>query len=489
MTKKVSVIGAGFAGLSGAAYLAQKGFEVTLFEKNNQPGGRCRVWEQDGYRFDMGPSWYWMPEVFEEFFQNFGFKASDFYELERLSPSYRVFFQDEHVDMPSDPGELNSLFDKLEPGSGKRLTAFLKDAAYRYQTALKDYVKRPSHSIWEFMELNLMIKAFRMKLFSPVRKEISRVASNPKLVSILEFPVLFLGSTPANTPALYSMLNHADMALGTWYPKKGMAEISKAFYQVALKQGVKFRFNEEVKEIKVKENKVQALVTSTGIYQTDVLLAAGDYHHVEQQLLEKQHRVYDEKYWESRTMSPSSLLFYLGIDGQVPNLLHHNLFFDEDFNAHAKEIYDTPKWPQKPLFYVCAPSKSDSTVAPPGCENLFVLIPLAAGLEDNEQKREAIYNLVMDRLEQKSGTEIRSRVKLKRSYCVSDFEADYHAYKGNAYGLANTLMQTAFLKPKMKSSKLSNLYYTGQLTVPGPGVPPAIISGSIAANEIEKDFK
>lgn len=486
MAKKTIVIGSGFAGMTAAAYLAKAGYEVHVYEKNEGPGGRCRLWNTDKFVFDMGPSWYWMPEVFEQFFNDFGKTAADFYSLIRLDPSYRVFFDSEHIDIPAAIAELKVLFEEREKGSGAKLQKFLDDAAYKYETALKDYVNRPSHSITEFLELHLLIKAFKMNLFSPIRKEVQSVVKDTKLAAILEFPVLFLGATPQKTPALYSMMNHADLALGTWYPMGGMHELAQGFYKTALSVGVQFHFNAEVKSIQIQGNKAVGITVNGQEITADFVVGAGDYHHIEQHLLPATHRTYSDKYWESRTMSPSSLLFYLGVSTQIPGLLHHNLFFDEDFELHAQEIYEKPKWPHKPLFYACVPSKTDPSVAPEGMENLFLLMPLAPGLEDNEEQREYYYNLIMERLEKRCGMPIRDKVIVKRSYCLDDFKSDYHSYKGNAYGLANTLLQTAFLKPKMKAKKVKNLLYAGQLTVPGPGMPPTIISGRLVAEEIQK---
>lgn len=489
MSKKVAVIGSGFAGMSAAAYLAKKGFDVSLYEKNEGPGGRARLWEKDGFVFDLGPSWYWMPEVFEKFYNDFGYKTADFYQLDRLDPSYRVYFEENHIDIPATLEALYTLFETKEKGSGMRLEKFLKDASYKYTTAMNDYVNRPSHSIFEFMELHLLIKAFKMNLFSPIRKEVKQVVSDAQLTAILEFPVLFLGATPANTPALYSMMNHADLTLGTWYPQGGMHEISKAFMKVATDAGVKFYFNQEVTAINIKGNKAQSITTNQSEFEVDFVVAAGDYHYIEQHLLPATHRRYTQKYWDNRTMSPSSLLFYLGVNKKVAGLLHHNLFFDEDFNVHAHEIYTAPQWPSKPLFYACVPSITDEKVAPDGMENIFLLMPLAPGLEDSEEMRSHYFKVMIERLEQKTNTSLKNNIIVNRSYCLSDFKNDYHSFKGNAYGLANTLKQTAFLKPAMRSNKVSNLLYAGQLTVPGPGVPPAIISGRMVANEASAFLK
>lgn len=487
MKKRIVVIGSGFAGLTAASYLAKAGHDVTLLEKNQHTGGRASVWQDKGFTFDMGPSWYWMPEVFEEFFADFGQKASDYYELKRLDPGYKIEFKNnQSIIVPAQLEALKQAFEEREKGSGARLEAFLKDAEYKYHTAMADYVSRLSNSFTEFLEPKLMIKALQLNLFSSLRKAVRKEFKDPLLVSLLEFPVLFLGSTPDKTPALYSMMNYADLVKGTWYPMGGMYEIVKGFTGVAIKAGVKILCDHEVTAINTKDNRIVSVATKHGVIETDAVISGADYRHTEQVLLNKDTRVYSNDYWEKRTMSPSALLYYVGLNKKVDGLLHHTLFFDEDFEDHAKEIYENPRWPKRPLFYMSAASKTDPSVAPEGSENLVFLIPLAPGLEDSDEEREKYFNIMMDRLEQRVGQTLRDSIVVKRSYAMRDFEKDYHSFKGNAYGLANTLMQTAFLKPKIKSSKIKNLLYTGQLTVPGPGVPPAIISGRIAAKEMNR---
>ncbi|MEL6672204.1 MAG: phytoene desaturase family protein [Bacteroidota bacterium] len=487
--KNVIVIGAGFAGLSSAALLAQAGYSVKILEKNDQAGGRARRWSKDGYTFDMGPSWYWMPDVFDAWFGLFGKKVSDYYELKRLDPSYRVYFgDDDYVDVPAELEDLVALFESYEPGSGPKLREFLDQAAYKYKVGMGEYVFRPSHNIWEFLDFRLLRESVRIQMFQSMSKHVRKYFTNSRLIKILEFPVLFLGATPENTPALYSMMNHADLSLGTWYPKGGMHKIVEGMVAVAEEQGVEIILDTEVEKIEVVDGKAKQIFTSRGTYEADLIVANSDYQHTDQRLLESPWRTYSSQYWDKRTMSPSSLLFYLGVNKKLDKLKHHTLFFDEDFQLHAEEIYTDPKWPTKPLFYVSATSMTDPSGAPEGCENVFVLIPLAPGLTDSEEQREKYYHMVMERLEKLTGQEIRSHVVLKRSYAMKDFEKDYHSFKGNAYGLANTLFQTAFFKPKLKSKKVSNLYYTGQLTVPGPGVPPSLISGQVVAQEIMKDY-
>ncbi|MCL4115721.1 UNVERIFIED_CONTAM: hypothetical protein GTU68_056551 [Idotea baltica] len=480
--KKVVVIGGGFAGLSAASYLAQGGLDVTLIEKNDSLGGRCRSFEAKGFVFDMGPSWYWMPDVFEKFYSDFGHEASDFYKLVRLDPSYKVVFEDDQIDLSANYQQLKQQLEQYQPGVGEHLDKFLKDAKYKYEVGMGEYVQKPSLSITEFFRWKILNSFLKMDLFSSISSEIRSKFKNPKLVQLLEFPVLFLGAKPQNTPALYSLMNYADIMLGTWYPMGGMAEIPRAMETIAREQGVKIVLNSPVDSFEFTGSKINKVITKSATYIVDHVISTADYHHTETHLLPAKYRSYNDKYWESRTMAPSSLLFYLGIDKKVEGLQHHNLFFDTDFGKHASEIYDTPDWPENPLFYVCCPSKTDPSVAPLDGENIFVLIPLAAGLHDNEEERENIFSLVLERLQNKIGQDLSHNIIYKRSFCVNDFKSEYNSFKGNAYGLANTLMQTAFLKPKMKSKKVDNLLYAGQLTTPGPGVPPSLISGEVAAN-------
>lgn len=485
--KKVIVIGAGFAGLAAASVLAKEGFGVTVLEKNDQPGGRARVWEKDGFRFDMGPSWYWMPDVFENYFALFGKKPSDYYQLKRLNPGYRVYYgKGDAIDVPASMTELEAMFEHEEPGSSAGLRKFLQQAEYKYRVGMGEYVFRPSHSITEFIDLNLIRKSMSMQLLTNMSRHVRQYFKNPRLIKLLEFPVLFLGAAPKDTPAMYSMMNYADLALGTWYPMGGMNEIVKAMVAIAEELGVKIQTDTKVTKLNVRNGKVQLIETTKGDFTADMVIAGADYQHVDQSLIEPSHRNYTSKYWDKRTMSPSSLLFYIGLDKKISGVQHHNLFFDEDFDRHAHQIYASPQWPDKPLFYVSCPSATDPTVAPEGCENLFFLMPVAPGLTDDESTREKYFDLMIDRFEAITGQSIRHNIVVKRSYAHADFISDYHSFKGNAYGLANTLKQTAFFKPAMRAKHISNLLYTGQLTVPGPGVPPALISGQVAAAEALK---
>ncbi len=490
MNKKVVIIGAGFAGISAATKLASEGYEVTVLEKNDHAGGRARKFAADGFTFDMGPSWYWMPDVFEKYFQQFNASASDFYDLVRLDPSYRIFFgAGDTLDLPANLEAMYQLFESLEPGSSVQLKKFLKEAKYKYDVGINDLVYKPGKSIFEFADMRIAKGALKLHIFQSFSSYVRKYFKHPKIIQLLEFPVLFLGAMPQETPALYSLMNYADINLGTWYPMGGMHKVVEGMVALATSKGVQFQYNTTVEQITVVGNKCSGVITNTGYLQADAVIGGADYHHVEQQLLPEGFRTYSEAYWNKRVMAPSSLIFYLGVSTPLKGLQHHNLFFDRPFDAHAQEIYKNPQWPTNPLFYVSCPSKTDDTVAPKGAENLFVLIPVAPGLEDNDATRERYYNLVMERLEQLTSQSIREHVVFKRSYAHADFIQDYNAFKGNAYGLANTLKQTAILKPSIRSKKIKNLYYTGQLTVPGPGVPPSIISGQVVANEITNSIK
>lgn len=491
MPHSVIVIGAGFAGISAATSLAQKGYKVKVLEKNSMAGGRARLFHAEGFKFDMGPSWYWMPDVFETYFEQFDRKPSDYYDLIRLDPSYRIYWgKDDLWDIPSRMEDIEALLDQTEPGAGGKLKEFLAEASYKYEVGINDLVYKPGRRLTEFADWRVVKGVFKLHLLQSFSKYVRKYFKDPRILSLIEFPVLFLGAKPEDTPALYSLMNYADMQLGTWYPKGGMHEIVRGMQTLAEEMGVEFHFNSEVKEIRVTGRQAREVVYEGGVMEADIVVGGGDYHHIEQHLLPQASRTYKKSYWDNRTMAPSCLLFYLGVNKRLKNLLHHNLFFDEDFDNHAVEIYDSPQWPSNPLFYACVPSVTDPTVAPEGMENLFLLMPVAPGLEDDDEAvRERYYDVLMERLERVTGQNVRDHVIYKRSYAHSDFVSDYHAFQGNAYGLANTLRQTAILKPSLKSKKVHNLYYTGQLTVPGPGVPPSLISGTVVAREIEKEFK
>ncbi|MFM7106672.1 MAG: phytoene desaturase family protein [Flavobacteriales bacterium] len=487
--KSVAVIGGGFAGLSAATDLAAKGYKVTVFEKNKTTGGRGRMMKQEGFTYDMGPSWYWMPDVFEAYFRRFGKEVSNYYELKRLDPSYRVFLEDGSAfDVPANLEEFRSMLEKLEPGCGESFDVFLNEAKTKYEVSMSDFVWKPSLSWTEFLSPKLLKGAMQLQLFSSLSAHVRKHFSDPRIIQLLEFPVLFLGAKPDKTPAMYSLMNYADIALGTWYPVGGMSKIAEAMTQLAIETGVIIETAANAEEIQVEGKRAKSIRVNGVVKSYDAIVAAADYHHVEQKLLKPEFRTYNSNYWEQRTMSPSSLLFYLGIKGKVNGLLHHNLFFDRSFDEHAVAIYDNPQWPKDPLFYTCVTSKSDDTVAPDGCENVFILIPVAPGLKSDDGARDGYLRECLQRIHKYTGEDLTDRIIYKKSYAHEEFIQDYNAFKGNAYGLANTLKQTAVLKPRMRSAKVENLFFAGQLTVPGPGVPPSLISGCIASEQLHKYF-
>lgn len=492
--KKSIVIGSGFAGLSAATFMAREGWDVTVLERHDIAGGRARKFEADGFTFDMGPSWYWMPDVFERYFNSFGKKVEDYYSLQRLDPSYRVYWADDFTDIPADYKDLCDFFESVEAGAAKKLDLFLKEAAFKYEVGINKLVQKPGRSLTEFLDVDLAKGLLRLDVFTSMKNHVKKFFVDPRLIQLMEFPVLFLGALPENIPALYSLMNYADIKLGTWYPTGGMYAIIAGMQQLAEELGVKFQFTSEVTKLDIRQDKITKVITGVGDdvteYDADVVIGAADYHFIESTLLPVESRSYNEAYWDNRIMAPSCLIFYVGLKRKLKDIRHHNLFFDTDFQQHGKEIYNTKEWPADPLFYVCAPSVTDDSVAPHSHENLFFLIPVAAGLEgDTEELRDKYFDKIMERFEQHTGEAIKNDIVFKRSYAVSDFVNDYSAFKGNAYGLANTLKQTAMLKPSLKSKKIKNLYYTGQLTVPGPGVPPSLISGEVVAREIIKEFK
>lgn len=486
MRKKIFIIGSGFSSLSAACYLSKEGFEVHVFEKNESIGGRARQFKSKGFTFDMGPSWYWMPDVFEKFFKDFGKTSKDFYQLKKLNPAYKVVFdKNNQIEIGDNINDISKQFEKIEKGTGNKLINFLRRSKENYELAVTNMLyKMPGKSILELINIKTI---FKINLFfNNIKNDIERTFKDSKLRSILQFPVLFLGAKPSNTPAFYNFMNFADFGLGTWQPKNGFYDVVLAMTKIAKQHGVHFYTNSEINKIQVNKGKIEGILIKNTLKKCDIIISGADYFHTEK-LMDKIYRQYSNKYWKKRTWSPSSLLFYLGLNKKIVGLNHHNLFFDTDFDKHADEIYSDPKWPSDPLFYLNITSKTYNHTAPKGYENCFILIPLATNLEDNESLREKYFKIVMKRIKEITGEDLEKNIIYKRSYCVNDFKKDYNSYGGNAYGLANTLLQTAFLRPKLQSRKVKNLYFSGQLTVPGPGVPPAIVSGKLVSDIIIKN--
>lgn len=485
--KRIAILGSGFSSLSAASYLANSGYLVTVYEKNASPGGRARQLKQAGFTFDMGPTWYWMPDVFERFFADFGKLPSDYYELIKLNPAYQVYFgQDDSVYIEDLLEKIFKTFEGIEKGSSVELHKFMKMARENYEIAIKDLVYRPGVSPLELITPKTIQKLGQFA--SNISKEVRKRFTNKKLIQILEFPVLFLGAKPSQTPAFYSFMNQADFGLGTFHPTNGMYSVVEGMVKLAESLGVQFVYNAAVTAIHVKSEIATSITVNGEEIATDIVLSGADYHHTETLLL-PDFRQYSEDYWNRKIFAPSSLLFYVGFDKKIENVCHHTLFFDVDFDTHAESIYDRPNWPEEPLFYASFPSKTDESFAPKGQEAAVFLIPLAPGIIDNNVIRDVYFKKIINRFETVTQQKVMDNIVCKSSYCVNDFISDYNSFKGNAYGLANTLFQTAFLRPKLKSKKVKNLYFTGQLTVPGPGVPPALISGKLVSELIHKHHR
>ena len=481
----IIVIGSGFASLSAATHMAQQGHTVTVLEKNDKSGGRANYFKADGFTFDMGPSWYWMPDVFENYFKFFGKTVADYYTLTRLDPSYTIYFNNGEWPIPANYQTLKADFENLEPGSGNKLDTFIAEAKYKYNVGINKLVYKPSLKLTEFLDWDLAKGLFKLDVFKSTTAHVHSLFKHEKIRNMLEFPVIFLGGTAKTIPALYTLMNYADIVGGTWYPMGGMYKIVDAMHALALQKGVTFKFNEPVTKINIVNGKAKSVSTSNQIYNADVVISGADYEHTETQLLDPLYRNYTPKYWSSRTMAPSSLLYYVGLNKKLKNLKHHSLFFDVPFNAHAEALYTTKTWPDEPLFYVGAPSVTDASVAPLGHENLFFLIPVSAGINgDTDALRKKYFDIIVKRFEQHLGENIVDSIVYYKSFGVTNFTQLYNSYKGNAYGLANTLKQTAILKPSLRNKQVKNLFYTGQLTVPGPGVPPSIISGQVVSHVI-----
>ncbi|MFL1013374.1 phytoene desaturase family protein [Flavisericum labens] len=484
MKTTVNIIGSGFSSLAASCYLAKAGFDVTIFEKNKTIGGRARQLKKEGFTFDIGPTWYWMPDVFERFFSDFDTKPSDFYSLEKLNPAYSVYFgKDDFITIEDTLDKIAIAFEKEETGSSEKLHKFISEAKSNYNIAIKDLVYNPGVSPLELITPATIKKI--NQFFSTIKKDVRKEFKNDRLVKILEFPVLFLGAKPSDTPSFYSFMNYADFGLGTFHPKKGMYQVILAIEKLAVQLGVKIKTESPVDKILVNEGEAIGIVSNGEKHLSDITVSGADYHHTET-LLNKEYRQYSEAYWERKTFAPSSLLFYVGFDKKLKNVNHHTLFFDVDFDVHAEAIYDTPNWPENPLFYASFPSITDTNSAPDGKESGIFLIPLAPGLEDTPELRAKYFNKIITRFETLTSQNVQSHIIFKESFCVNDFIKDYNSYKGNAYGMANTLMQTAFLRPKLKSKLVKDLFFTGQLTVPGPGVPPSLISGKLVADLVTK---
>ena len=487
MKTKVIVVGAGAGGLSTAILLAKKGYDVTVVEKNASFGGRGDVFSAKGFQFDMGPSWYLMPDIFEHFFSLVGENISDYLDLKRLDPSYKIWFE-EHpkpVEMTSDLERDSKIFESFEPGVMKKINIYLKEAAAKYNISKETFIYKPFNSVFDFIDKRTIFLWTKFSVISSFHKHIASFVKHPLLRKILQYPLVFLGTSPYKAPAVYSLMNHIDFEMGVFYPMGGMTKVFKAFYDIAKKNGVKFIFNTPVNKILVENKKAIGVSTTKGKHMADIVVSNADYQFTEMQLLDKKHRQFSEKYWSSRTMAPSGFILYLGIKKQFKELVHHNLFFAKQWKESFEAIFKGQKLPQSPSYYICAPSKTDPSVAPKGCENLFVLVPTATNLTLDEKTIKNYRDKIIKHITVTMKTKgLEENIVFERIFTGHDFSSIYNAYKGTALGLAQNLTQTAVFRPKTKSVKLNNLYYTGANTNPGIGVPMCLISSQIVYKRI-----
>jgi len=485
MSKEIIVVGSGFGGLAASALLANKGHSVTVFEKNEQAGGRASVWEKDGFTFDMGPSWYLMPDVFNAFFAEFDKKPEDYMDLVRLDPSYRVFFdENDCVDISADLEKNLDLFERLEPGAKEKMKEYLEKSKYEYDIAMKDFIYKDYKHLTDFFKPKLIVEGTKLHMFEKLDSYAQRYFSSEKIRQILEYTIVFLGGSPYDSPALYSLMSHVDFNMGVWFPKGGMGQLVKAMQTIGTEHGVNFYFNEPVTAIKVEKGKATQVKTDKDTYPVDSVVVNADYAWAEMNLLDKKSQSYSDRYWDKRKIAPSAYLLYLGLDKQLKNFKHHNLYFHPSWEKHFDDIFKQPQWPEKFSYYISCISKTDPSTAIEGGENVFVLIPVAADLKDTEEIRQLYFDKTIDHMEKLAKENIRDHIVVKRIFAHNDFNQRYNAYKGTALGLAHTLKQTAIFRPRHQSKKVKNLYYTGHYNHPGIGVPMVIISSQILSDMI-----
>lgn len=482
--QSIIVIGAGYGGMSAAARLAHAGYAVTVFEKNDQPGGRASVLKQDGFTFDLGPSWYMMPELFDDLFTSCGRSRDDYYSLTRLDPSYRVFFeQDQSVsDVSADIDAVITLFESWESGAGVRFKQYLADVETMYEVGVGRFIDRPFLSIKDLLDPAVLSIVWRSGVFRSYAQHIRSTFSSQKIQQILEFPTVFLGGIPQTIPALYTLISHADFGKKIWYPDGGFGAVSRGFEQLCKDCGVQFVYGVPVERVLVENDKAVGVFAGGEELRADIVVANADYQFVETMLLPKDHQTYRPNFWKTKAMSPSVLLWFLGIDVPLPALQHHNFFFNDTYDTHLRSIYaeeQNDQWLQRPQLYVSCPSVTDSAVAPKGMSNLFVLVPVSPGFVSDNEITETLFDYVVETLSRRLDLDLRSHIVTMHHMNVQHLQDRYNAYKGNAFGLGHTLRQSFLFRPKNKSKKLQNLYYTGHYTNPGTGTPLAVVSGKI----------
>ena len=484
----IVVVGGGFGGLSAACFLADKGFDVELIEKNHDVGGRASVLEEDGYRFDMGPSWYLMPDIFDRFFEKFDREAEDFYELNRLDPNYRIFFKDgDMMDVPADPEKAGKIFEEYEDGAAEAFRNYLDKSEETYNIGMNEFVLKDRNNFRDYLSLDVLRNARGISLIKKMQDHVEEYFDNPKLQKVMQYTLVFLGGSPKNTPALYNLMSHVDFNMGVYYPEGGIYSVIEGMEDLAEEKGVEISTNEEVKKINRVEGQ-NTVVTDKRTVECDAVVSNADYAFTETELVPEKYRTHDEDYWDSKTYAPSAFLMYLGVEDELQNLDHHTLVLPNDWDSHFEKIFDEPALPENPAYYVCNPSKTDDSVAPEGHSAIFILVPIAAQLELDEERRKQFRELVLDDLKENTGEDLRGRIDYERIFAGEEFKKKYNSYNGTALGIAHTLKQTSVFRPKQRSKQMEGLYYTGQYTNPGIGMPMCLISGEHVAEKVEEDL-
>jgi len=501
--ERIAVVGAGFGGLSAASYLTDAGADVTVFERNEHPGGYAGRIERDGFRIDTGPSWYLMPEVFDRFFQHFGREVEEFYELTELEPLYEIYWKDgDHAEIPSTRQGQKQLFESYESGAGSKLDDYLSDAAEAYELGMDRFVYPSRSRLRDMMDLDIIRSVRALPKLRTMDTYVKSYFTHPKLRQIAEYKLVFLGGSPYNTPAIYTLMSHVDMNLGVYHPTGGIASVIDGMVTLATDLGVTIHTDTPVTSIeplsRADETRQQFEITTgkgpdgntaeTDGGRFDRVVANAAPTHVERDLLPEEY-ANREAYWNSRTYAPSAYLLYLGVNGEVDGLEHHSLILPNDWQPHFDRIFDEAGWPDDPAYYVHVPSKTDDTVAPDGHEAVVILVPLAPGLEDDTETLEQFRKLVLDDLAETTGVEFRDRIVLEESACVSTFADRFNAPEGTALALSHTLGQTGPLRPAHRAPGVDGLYYVGAYTNPGIGMPMCLLSGEHVTNAIIEDTR
>ncbi|ELZ13693.1 phytoene desaturase [Halovivax asiaticus JCM 14624] len=485
--RSVCVVGGGFGGLATACYLADAGFDMTVVEKTDQLGGRASTLERDGFTFDMGPSWYLMPDVFERFFAAFDRTPTDYYDLTHLNPHYRIFWKDgERMDVTEDIDATKRTFERYETGAGDALERYLAKAAETYEIGMEHFVYTDRPRFRDYVDVDVLRNANGLSFLGSMEDHVAEYFEHPKLRQVVQYSLVFLGGSPTNTPALYNLMSHVDFGLGVHYPDGGMGAVVDALVELGTELGVDYRTGFEVSAIDGGRGSFTVHDHADSI-EADLVVSDADYAHTEQQLLAVDDRQYDAEYWHERTYAPSAFLCYLGVEGDLDELAHHSLVLPTAWDGHFQQIFDQPAWPDDPAYYLCAPSKTDDTVAPDGHSSCFLLVPIAPGLPDGPAVRDRYRDQILADVAANTGEDLRDRIVVEETFSVSDFATRYNSREGTALGLAHTLRQTGPLRPGHRSSALDGLYFTGSYTTPGIGVPMCLISGEHTAAAVIED--